>query len=134
MDTNVQGVAALAMCATPDTNPVAVGCNVTYTITINNQGTAGDTNLVLKTTLPDELQYVSSDGPSKANVSGQTISFDAIPSLGPGEHATFKVTAKAVKANDVRFNAALSSDSLKAGPIESRQGTRIFEKGCCETK
>lgn len=125
--TDIRGIAALTVCAVPDCNPVRVGQRTTYTITLNNPGSAADTNVVLKATLPDGMEYVSSDGPTKGTADGRTVTFEPIKSFDSRTDITYKITVKATKAGDVRFRTSLTSDGLKGGPVESQQATNIFE-------
>ena len=107
-------------------DPVRVGTNELYTIAVLNQGESEDRNIKVVCRLPDGLQYVDSGGPTKGTAKGQAVTFGPIKRLGPKEQATWTVTAKAVKAGDVRTRVELTSDYL-TNPVYVTEPTRLIE-------
>ena len=126
MKTVVSGVSAILLETADDPDPIQIGDQTTYTISITNQGTGPDDNIVLTVSLPDQEQYVSSDGPTKGNVSGQEIKFDPIQSLAPKAKVTYKVVIKGTSPGDVHFKAVLNSNTLQ-GPVEHQESTHIYD-------
>jgi uncharacterized repeat protein (TIGR01451 family) len=123
--TAVRGIPAILLECVDEADPIEVGSRETYTITVTNQGTAADTNIVIKCTLPAEQEYVSATGPTKETVKARTVTFAPLKSLAPKARATYKVVAKGVKAGDVRFAVSLTSDQLKT-PVEETESTNIY--------
>jgi uncharacterized repeat protein (TIGR01451 family) len=108
------------------TDPIRVGGNTTYTITVKNEGTGADSNVTVRAALPAELQFVATrdKNAGDAKVDGQIITFGPIKTLAPGASVTWTIEAKAVGTGDVRFGMELTSDSLTKPAIET-EPTRI---------
>lgn len=124
--TEVQTLPALHPELGDKEDPVRVGTNELYTIAVLNQGESEDRNIKVVCRLPDGLQYVDSGGPTKGTAEGQAVTFGPIKRLGPKEQATWTVTAKAVKAGDVRTRVELTSDYL-TNPVYVTEPTRLIE-------
>jgi uncharacterized repeat protein (TIGR01451 family) len=106
-------------------DPNEVGSELTYTITVLNQGSAVGTNIVVDCTLPPEEEYVSSTGPTKATVKGKRVTFARLSTLAPKAKAVFRVRVRGVAVGDVRFRVDLTSDQLKR-PVMETESTHIY--------
>ena len=106
-------------------DPIRVGDNVTYRVTVKNQGTGADTHVAVTAILPPELEYVSASGPSEPKVEGQTLTFAPLDALAAGQEAAWRIQAKATKAGDVRLKVQLKSDSLTT-PATETEPTRLY--------
>jgi uncharacterized repeat protein (TIGR01451 family) len=113
--TRIQTIAALLLEAVDEADPVRVGDNVFYDITVTNQGTGPDANVRVTATVPEGEQFVSASGATEASVDGATVRFAPITTLAPKQAVTWKVVVKAARAGDVQFKVSASSDSVKAG-------------------
>ena len=122
----MKGIPAILLEAVDVRDPVEVGANETYVITVTNQGSAMDTNIKIVCTLGAQQEYVSSTGPTTASVDGKTVTFALLASLAPKAKTTYKVVAKGIKAGDVRFKVQLTSDQLKV-PVQETESTNIYE-------
>jgi uncharacterized repeat protein (TIGR01451 family) len=122
--TAVEGIPAILLECVDEADPIEIGAQETYTITVTNQGSAADTNIVVKCTLPAEQEFVSASGPTKETVEGQIVTF-APARLDSKAKATYKVVVKALKAGDVRFAVSLTSDQLKT-PVDETESTNIY--------
>ena len=107
-------------------DPMQVGGNEVYTIVVLNQGQGDDKNVKIVCRLPEGFEYVESAGPTKANVDGQTITFDPLEIFAPKRKVTYTVTAKVTKPGDVRTKVDLSSDYLKT-PVTETEPTRLIQ-------
>jgi uncharacterized repeat protein (TIGR01451 family) len=125
--TKVAGIPGILLTAVDDPDPVEVGQNVTYTVTITNQGTAADTSIRVICMLEQGMEYVSSSGPTEAKVDGYQISFNAVSSLAPKDKAEWKIIVKAMAAGDMRFKATLTSDQLSSRPVEKIEATTFYK-------
>jgi len=123
--THIAVVPALQLSAVDDHDPVRVGDNVTYTITVLNQGFGADKNIHVVVTLPEGEQYVSSDGPSKAALDGSKLTFEAVPTISPKQSLVWKLVVKATKAADVRLRVDMQSDSFPDAAIKV-EPTRLY--------
>lgn len=125
--TEVQGVPAVLLEAVDVEDPIAVNGNITYVITVTNQGYMEDKGIVVTATLPDEQEFSSADGPSKHTVDGRTIKFEPLASLAPKAKAVYRVMSKAAKAGDSRFRVELRTDWTKE-PVIKTESTNIYAK------
>ncbi|OGV69033.1 MAG: hypothetical protein A3K19_06260 [Lentisphaerae bacterium RIFOXYB12_FULL_65_16] len=122
---DVKGIPAILLECVDDPDPTEVGGELTYTITVLNQGSAVDTNIGINCTLPPEEEYVSSTGPTEAKVVGKAVTFAPVPSLAPQATAVFRLRVKGLAAGDVRFKVELTSDQLTR-PVMETESTHIY--------
>jgi uncharacterized repeat protein (TIGR01451 family) len=117
---------ALQLEAVDGTDPIRVGGTTTYTITVKNEGTGPDTNVLVRATLPPEMQYVATNqkNATDVKVEGQNLTFGPVKTLAPGATAAWTIEAKALQPGDVRFSLELTSDSLTKPAVET-EPTRI---------
>jgi uncharacterized repeat protein (TIGR01451 family) len=123
--TRFEGATGLTADIEVDPNPVEVGKQATYKITVENQGDVAVTNLRVTATIPEQMQLQTATGPVASKQDGQTVTFDVLPSLAPHKKVEYDVIVKALKAGDVRFRVAVSADQLPAGPVHREEGTTI---------
>lgn len=123
--TRLMTIPALVLEAVDLSDPVHVGENVVYKITVTNQGSGADHRISITAKLPPELQYVSSKGETDAKADGPNITFAPVATLEAGRTATWELTAKADKPGDVRFEVQLTSESLTK-PAYENEPTRLY--------
>jgi uncharacterized repeat protein (TIGR01451 family) len=107
-------------------DPVQVGSNTTYVITVTNQGTSPGTNIKVSCPLEENQQYVSATGATEGTAANRTITFAPIASLASKQKATFRVVAKNVRPGDVRFQVSMTSDQLTRN-VEETEATFVYE-------
>jgi uncharacterized repeat protein (TIGR01451 family) len=122
----IKGIPAILLEVVDLEDPIEVGTNVTYNITVTNQGSATGTNIVIEATIPPEGDYVNAQGPTAGTVSGKTVKFAPLPTLAPKAKAVYTVTVKAVSENDVRFKIRLDSDQISS-PVEETESTNFYK-------
>lgn len=125
-ETVLEGIPAVLLEVVDVSDPIELGGMETYIITVTNQGTADDTNIVISALLEDTMEYVSSSGPTKATVSGNKIVFESLSSLAAGGVQSWKVNVKAIGEGDVRFRATMDSDQLGRVVLET-EATRFYQ-------
>jgi len=123
--TEVSGIPAVLLEVIDIEDPIEVGSNETYEITVTNQGSADDTNITIVCTLEDSQSHVSSGGATSSSVSGSVISFAPLPRLAPGAKAKWTVVTKAVSAGDVRFSVQMDTDNIKR-PVNENESTNQY--------
>ncbi|MDB5319385.1 MAG: hypothetical protein JWN40_1016 [Phycisphaerales bacterium] len=106
-------------------DPIRVGDNVTYQISVKNQGTGSDKNIAIIATLPTELEFITASGPTEAKADGATLTFTPLETLAAGRQAVWQIQAKAKSPGDVRLQVQLKSDSLTKPAAES-EPTRLY--------
>jgi len=121
----IVGVPAILLEVIDVEDPIEVGALETYIITVTNQGTADDTNIVIECTLPGEQEYVSSEGPTRATVDGKVVRFAPVPSLAPKARLVYKVVVRGLEVGDLRFRTTLTSDVLQT-PVEETESTHVY--------
>lgn len=121
----VKGIPAILLECVDSPDPVEIGTNTTYTITVTNQGSAVDSNIVIACTLPNEEEYVNATGPTAPTNQGKSITFAPVPTLAPSANVVFKVTVKGTAAGDVRFRVQMKSDQIDE-PVMETEATRIY--------
>jgi uncharacterized repeat protein (TIGR01451 family) len=125
--TKVAGIPAILLQTRDDPDPIEIGQNVTYTVSITNQGSAVDTNIRMSCILENGMEYVSSSGPTEGKLSGSTLSFEPISSLAPKDIAVWNIVIKATAAGDMRFKTSLTSDQLSSRPVEKIEPTTFYK-------
>lgn len=125
LQTSVTGIPALLLELKDESDLILVGEEVTYSIVVENQGSAADTEIVIECAIEDGIEVVGTGGDAQATVSGKTILFDTIPSLAPGERVELKVTVKSTKEQDSRFTVNLTSKE-KVRPITENESTNFY--------
>ncbi len=126
VSTQIRGIPAILLEVIDIEDPIEVGTNSTYVITVTNQGSADGTNIVIVCILPPEQEYVSSTGAARGSLDGKTITFAPIPSLAPQAKAEYRVIVRGVQAGDVRFTVALTSDQMTRS-VDETESTHIYE-------
>lgn len=124
--TEVQGIPAILLEAVDLDDPIEVGAQTTYEICVTNQGSMADTNVKIVAELPAQQEYVRSSGPTKGTASGQTITFEPLPSIAPKARLCWRVVIKAREAGDVRFRVTLTSDQMTTPAMET-EATRLYK-------
>ena len=129
VSTRIQTIPALVLEAIDLADPVRVGENIVYRITVTNQGSGADNNIRVTATLPPEEQFVSArgvtEGTSERGQKGEMVKFAPVATLAPGRSAQWELTAKANQAGDVRFEVQLESESLTK-PANENEPTRLY--------
>ncbi|MCA9275366.1 MAG: DUF11 domain-containing protein [Phycisphaerales bacterium] len=124
--TEVKGIPAILLEVVDITDPVEVGQQTTYVITVTNQGSAADNNIRIVATLPAEQSFVSATGATNGTANGKTVTFAPSGSLAPGAAITWRVTVRADAAADSRFRVEMTSANLTSEVIET-EATNLYE-------
>lgn len=124
--TELRGIPAILLEVIDVTDPVEVGTNTTYVITVTNQGSAPDNNVRVVATLPAQLSFISATGATNISSAGRTLTFAPVGVLGVGQQAAWRVVVKADAQGDVRFGISMTSDNLTSPVIET-EATNLYE-------
>ena len=126
VNTELAGIPAILLEVVDLEDPVLVGGNETYVITVTNQGSAAGTNIRIGCELPTGMSYVSSEGVTPATATGASVALGALRSLAPGEETSWRITVRAEEAGDKRFKVTMNSDQLTT-PVEETEATYLYE-------
>jgi len=124
--TEVKGIPAILLEVVDITDPVEVGQETTYVITVTNQGTAADSGIQIIGTLPAEQSFVSANGATTGSASGKTVTFAPSGSLAPGAQISWRITIRASAQADSRFRVEMTSDRLTSPVIET-EATNLYK-------
>ena len=108
-------------------DPLEVGKDEVYVIKVTNQGPTTVTNIKLSCMLEDNMQYVSSTGPTGATVAGNEITFAPLATIASKSTVEWQVTVKAAREGDVRFKVTMNSDQLGSRPVEDVESTTFYK-------
>lgn len=122
--TRWKGRPALNVCTVESESPICIGEHTTYTITLVNQGSESDDNVVVTVRFPNEVKPLKASGDAKAQVSGNTVTFGPYNNLRPRQTLTFRIDAEAVASGDARLQIETSSASIKT-PIVQQESTIV---------
>ena len=125
-ETMLSGIPGILLEVVDVADPIEVGQNETYLITVTNQGSADDTNIQVTCMLEENMQYVSSSGPTQGAVVGDKITFGPLSKLSPKAQAKWQITVKALSVGDTRFKTMMKSDQLERF-VEETEATRIYQ-------
>lgn len=121
----VRGIPAILLECIDNPDPIEVNGEVTYVITVTNQGSTNGTGIVIACTLPAEQEYVTSSGPTQATAEGKSVRFAPLPTLAAKAAAVYKVTVRGMAVGDVRFGVELTSDQIQT-PVMETESTHIY--------
>lgn len=109
-------------------DPVAVGGQVTYTVTASNTGSRMSNNLRYTIKLDDGMEFVAGEGATAVTqVDAKTVSFAPLASLPVGATASWNVTVAASGTGDKRFTAELLTDELSS-PVSKSESTNFYQQ------
>lgn len=105
-------------------DPVRVGSETTYFVSVRNPASFPDQQVQLKVALPQELQLLSGSGPTRNRIAGQTITFEPIAELRAGEQVEYRLRVKAATPGTARLDAHVTSRGL-AQPLVKNETTLV---------
>lgn len=123
--TKVEGFASLAVRVPDAHGPVALGEKVSLRFKVINKGSAEATRVIVTCKIPDQLKYVSANGPVKALGNGQFVTFQPIGSLGANQEATFDLVFSSVKSGDGNVEFEVASEQSTT-PLKHHEQVVIF--------
>jgi uncharacterized repeat protein (TIGR01451 family) len=124
--TEWRGVTGVLLEFLDNPDPIQVGETSQYTIRVTNQGTSSDiTDLNIVATLPAELEVVPGTISDGGTADGKTITWPALPNVGPKAVVTRTYIAKGLTAGDARSKASITTSQRKQ-PIEAVESTTIY--------
>ncbi len=124
-ETNISGIAAMLVEVRDTEDPIEVGDFQIYEIKVTNQGSADLNAIQVVCELPLGQQFVEGAGPTNARSAGQKVTFNQMPTLGPQQQATFRVTIKATQKGDVRFKVWVTTDQSPE-PVMETESTFMY--------
>ena len=107
----------LQMTVSCPTNPARVGKQFNCLVTVVNNGAEEERNVAVEVVVPDGLAIrplgtTGPDASTKAHIEKQTVRFDPLPALPPGQPQRYSVLVQTKTAKSYTFTALLSSQKL----------------------
>ena len=106
-------------------DPVEEGGETSYEVRVVNQGTKSASNVQIVAVLPDGMQAVDAEGPTRHQIDGQRVLFDPVERLAPKADTSFRVKVKALKAGEMRVNVQLMTGEMTS-PLTEEESTRVY--------
>jgi len=104
-------------------DPVVVGHPTTLICTVVNGGAMSTGRLDLSVVLPERATLVGDPSPSRVRIDGSNVSFDSIPSIPPGGHATMELAYRIPGSGTAKATAILRGAELDGSMDSSCQTT-----------
>jgi uncharacterized repeat protein (TIGR01451 family) len=125
-ETVITGIPALLLEVVDLDDPIHIGDNETYLITVTNQGSAPGKNIRINCTLEPTQKHLSNSGPTAGTAQGNRVIFAPLVTLAPKAKATWRVVVDCLTAGDVRFTVQMTSDTLTR-PVQENESTNQYE-------
>ncbi|MCS6851880.1 MAG: DUF11 domain-containing protein, partial [Gemmataceae bacterium] len=107
-------------------DPLEVGAEGRYVITVRNTGHEPAAGVQITAILPEQMPFTAAKGPTQFVQQGQRVIFEPM-TIAAGSQATFEVRGKAVKPADARFRVELRAAQLDPErPVISEESTTIY--------
>ena len=121
----VEGLAAVKFQLSHTKDPLEVGGETTYEISVINQGSKASANLQIAVYLPPELRPLAAEGPTKYTIQDNKVLFESLPKLDPKSVAAFRVRHKGIRPGDLRVRCQLLTDEMQQ-PVVKEESTRVY--------
>ncbi|MCA9216128.1 MAG: DUF11 domain-containing protein [Planctomycetales bacterium] len=121
----VEGIAALYFGVADKVDPIDVGGETTYVITVENQGSKTANNIRFVAEVPEGMQPVNGQGATQGMVRGQQVVFDPIVKLPPKAKTSFEVVVRGVRPGDQKLRVKMDSDELQT-PVFKEESTHVY--------
>lgn len=122
--TRWKGRPALNVTVCDTDNPICVGDPTSYCISVVNQGSEYDNNVVVTVRFPKEITPIAANGDTPGTVSGQVVTFAPYNNLGPRQTLKYRVDARGKESGDGRVMVEVTSESMKT-PIVQQESTIV---------
>jgi uncharacterized repeat protein (TIGR01451 family) len=118
----------LSMLAGDLLDPVRLGKGLTYEILVSNDGQTTDTQVTVVATVPNGMtpDRIGTSGPGESTITGQTVRFDPVADIRPGEKLSYRVRVLARQPGTLTFRAELTSRN-QPQPLIVEETTQVFE-------
>ncbi len=94
ISTQILTLPGLRLTVIDDQDPVPSGDNVTYIITVLNQGKAPARDIQITAGLPEALSFVSAGGTTSGKNANSEVTFEPVATLPPGDQAQWQLRAR----------------------------------------
>lgn len=124
--TKVEGITSVAMSIRDLDDPIEVGVETGYEITLQNDGTQVLHDLEMICEIPPEIEFLSGTGPTAVSGERGQIRIANITELSPSQDLVYQIKVRGAKEGNFRLRAKLVSPELNK-PVLAEELTRIYE-------
>lgn len=124
--TQIMGVPAMHISSYDTEDPCEVGSQTIYVIEVRNEGTSPCTSVKMTCTVPEEMEFVSAEGPTPFKFEAGIVNFEDVAIVQPAGRVVYKVVCKAVKAGSAKHRATLRFAQFEREIIDE-EGTSVFK-------
>lgn len=128
LETRVEGIPAVLLEVVDLKDPIVVGTELTYLITVTNQGSAPATGVTIAVRIPEQATFIGATGQTTTMAQPGTneFSFAPVASIEPKKAVSWRVTVRGVKPGDARFRVRMTSNELQS-PVEESEATFFYD-------
>ncbi|MFH5805530.1 hypothetical protein [Alienimonas sp. DA493] len=123
--TRIEGTASLVLKIQDTDDPVEVGAETEFTVTVSNEGTAAAKTVGLACRVPEGTTVGAVRGPAAYRTEGNLILFDSLPELEPGAKEVYTLRLKGTTPGSKRFQTRLVSESISE-PLIHEELTKFY--------
>ena len=121
----IDGIAALSYRMTALTDTVENGGEALFEIVLSNRGTKESKNVQLKVTLPEGMEAIEADGPTRYSPQEDGLTFLPLAKVAPKEDVTYKLKTRVARAGDLRLRAEVGSDDMDP-LLKEEESVRVY--------
>jgi uncharacterized repeat protein (TIGR01451 family) len=121
----VEGIATTRFEVVDVKDPIAINGETNYEIRVVNQGTKAATNVQVVAVLPDGLEAIDAEGPTRYQIDGQRLLFDPVEQLAPKADTSYRIRVKALRVGEMRVQVQLMTDEMQS-PVTEEESTRVY--------
>jgi uncharacterized repeat protein (TIGR01451 family) len=109
-------------------NPVAEGRELTYEVRVTNAGAAPASQVIVTATVPAGMTPLTfgTTGPTQPALEGQTLRFEPVAELPPGQTLTYRIRTRPQQPGDFRFHVDAICRGA-ASPFTADATTQVFK-------
>jgi uncharacterized repeat protein (TIGR01451 family) len=123
--TVIDGVPALVLKVADQSDPVEVGAETSYEVTVRNEGTKAARNVAVTCEIPAGVEFLRAEGPTDAAAQPNAVTFAPVESLPPGETVRYRLTVRGRQDGYQRLKARVVSESVPEA-LSAEELTRFY--------
>jgi len=108
-------------------DPVRQGARLTYKIVVSNNGTQAEQNVSVVANVPLGMipDQLGTTGPGGRTITAQTVRFDPVAEIAPGETREYRVVVQAIQPGELTLRAELTSAKVMQ-PVGAEATTEVL--------
>lgn len=122
----IEGIAAILFEVRDVVDPIEVGGETVYEISVLNQGSKAATNVRVHVLLPPEMEPVAAEGPTQHLIEGRQVAFEALSRLAPKADTMYRLRVRGLEPGDLRVRVQLLTDEMRDVPVTKEESTRVY--------